>query len=159
MYFDAQISGNTIVIKSDTFWNCTVYGSIILSEYSGENNATLEMSFKNDMQFCSGKIIFSYGDGKCDYPSIDVYLTNNCWIITEPMYDENNEICIPFQNDEETVSIKVYSNENLVVIGENVFKNGDELVIAAKDGKKVKIYPSMHCNNIITVNLVKKGVI
>jgi hypothetical protein len=156
MYFDAQLSGNTIIIKSDESWSCTVYGSVILSKYSGKNDDALEMSFKDDMQYCSGKIMFTHGDDKCDYPSIDVYMTNNCWIRTEPMFDENKYVCIPFENDNEMVSLKVFSNGVWNAIGEGTYKDGDKLLIAAKNGKKIKIYPSFNCNKPVTVEL-KKG--
>ena len=156
MYFDAQLSGNTIVIKSDTFWSCTVDGSIILSKYSGEKDDNLQiLTTKKDMQFYYGKIFFTYGDDKCDYPSIDVYVTNDCWIITEPMFDENRHLIINFENDNEMVSLKVFSNGIWKAIGEGAYKDGDKLLIAAKNGKKIKIYPSFNCNKPVIVELKK----
>lgn len=157
MYFDAQLSGNTIVIKSDTFWSCTVDGSIILSKYSGSGNTNISITIPYDMQYCNGKVIFSYGDGECDYPSIDIFLTNDCWIRTEPMFDNNKNISMPFENDNEIVSLKVFSNGVWKAFGEGVYCNYNELLISAKNGKNVKIFPSFNCSIPITIVLQKKG--
>jgi hypothetical protein len=156
MYFDAQLSGNTIVIKSDTFWSCNTYGLIILSKYSGSGNTNIDITIPEDVQYYSGEVVFSYGDEKCEYPSMNVYLSNYCWIKTEPMFDENRHLFINFENDNEMVSLKVFSNGIWKAIGEGTYKDGDKLLIAAKNGKKIKIYPSFNCNKPVTVEL-KKG--
>ncbi len=142
MYFNVQQSGNTLVVNSDTYWSCNAYGSIRLSQYSGSGDTTITIELPDDMSFGFGRVVFSYGDGRCDYPSLNVYLTNECWIKTIPMYktrkegDETiHEINIPYTEDGEAINVKVFSNTPWYVEGLNVYVNDNDILIPANESQ------------------------
>jgi hypothetical protein len=136
------------------------------------------MIIPKEIPFATGKIVFSYGDERCEYPSIDVYQENNCYIETEPMYTEcaffiedncsnekkiaeflsgGNYLKLTFKEDGEAISIKVHSNGNWYEThtdGIKTFKNGDELLIMAKEGT-ITIVPNEGCDNVVKVVLKK----
>lgn len=163
MYFQVQKSGDTLDIKSDTYWSCNVYGNIRLSQYSGSGNTGITILIPEDMSFGNGRVIFSYGDGRCDYPSIDVYITNNCWIRTIPMFQTRiedgiiiREINIPFTEDNEAINMKVFSNTGWYIKDNNAYINDEDVLMQAEDGKEVVI-KFFNCDKEIKVTLCKKN--
>ena len=156
MYFQVQQIDKTLIVNSDTFWSCNAYGSIRLSKYSGSGDDTIRITLPDDMSFGFGRVVFSYGDGRCEYPAISVYVTNECWVKTTPMYDSNNEVNLFYTEDNEPVSMKVFSNSPWYVQGNNAYTNDDEVLIQAdEDGKEVIIKP-FNCGKQIKVILCKK---
>lgn len=159
--FNVTKSGNQLIVTSNTFWNCNVYGNFRLSKYSGSGNATITMSVPKELPDAHGFVVFSYGDERCEYPSIEVFLANDCYIRTEPMYTEcpnGNILKLVFKEDGEAVSVKVYSNGIWTINNNQDFKNGDELLISASNGKEVIITPNVDCpdNTKVKVILQKK---
>lgn len=162
--FNVEKVGQSLIVNANTFWSCNVYGNFTLSKYSGTGNGTntcnetIDINIPKELPSAQGKVVFSYGDERCNYPSIDIYLINECYIRTEPMFVEkpNGEriIRIKFKEENEAVSIKIYSNGIWTADGDGLFTNGDELLIAASDCKIVTISPNIGCDDRFKVKVV-----
>ena len=161
MYFNVQLNGNTLIVNSDTYWNCNAYGNITLSKYSGSGNAEIDVIIPIDIPIGVGSVTFSYGDERCDYPSIDVSIVNECYIVTEPMYtakDGGNILLLPFDEEDEAITINVYSNGDWVHNDIDSYTNGNEFVIKTKNCKTIEIKPNDSCStNTVNILLVKKN--
>ena len=62
-----------LIITSNTYWECNVYGNFRLSKYNGSGGDTINIIVPGDLSFSYGKVIFSYGGNKCDYPTINIF--------------------------------------------------------------------------------------
>jgi hypothetical protein len=91
------------------------------------------MSVPKEMEGASASIYFTYGDERCRYPVIDVYL-EGCYLITEPMYDANNIINLVYTDENDALSVKVKSNKEwgLRTHQSDVYKYEDEIIIVPK---------------------------
>lgn len=145
-----------------------MYGNFILSKYSGIGNAQLDMNVPKELPFANGEVIFSYGDERCTYPSIDVFIINDCYIRTEPMYNEcsisvTNEkyenrriLKLVFKEDGDAISVKIYTNgiwTETHTSGINTYTSGDELFISAKEGT-ITITPNIGCGDDTKVYII-----
>ena len=165
-YFKAEQEGSKIIISSNTHWNCKVDGNCLLSKCNGIGNDVIKIIVPRELPSASGAITFSYGDERCSYPEIDVYLLNDCYISTIPSYSvckEGNVLLIPFYYSSEKLTITVLSNgiwttTNLTNC--KIVINGDELVIIPKnknDGS-LEIIPNIGCKeNHVIVKLKYSG--
>ena len=171
--FNVVKSGDKLIVSSNTFWSCNVYGNFTLSKYSGEGNAEIVISIPKELPYVNGEVIFSYGDERCEYPSIDIFMINDCYIRTEPMFNKcsmhvgseeckdekkivefgskSNVLTLTFKEENESISVKVYSNGIWHVTDKkpsniNYFINGDELLISAKEGY-VRVKPNIGCSD------------
>ena len=166
--FNVGKTGNKLIVNTNTFWSCSVYGNFRLSKYSGTEGGEITIEVPKELPFASGEVIFSYGDERCKYPSIDIFIMNDCYIRTEPMYNEckeaiiYNENCddkinvnnkrilkLTFKEDNESINVRVYSNgiwSATNKCGITTFKNGDELLISAKEGM-ITLSPNIGCDD------------
>ena len=177
--FNVGKTGNKLIVNTNTFWSCSVYGNFRLSKYSGTEGGEITIEVPKELPFASGEVIFSYGDERCKYPSIDIFIMNDCYIRTEPMYNEckiavTSEKCeadegknvqfnsdkrilkLTFKEDNEAISVKVYSNgiwSETHTEGIKTFKNGDELLISAKEGT-ITVKPNVGCEDEDKVNII-----
>ena len=180
--FKVEKIGNKLFVSTNTFWSCSVYGNFRLSKYSGTKGGEITIEVPKELPFASGEVIFSYGDERCRYPSIDIFIMNDCYIRTEPMYNEckiaaTSEKCeanedksvqfssdkkilkLAFKEDNEAISVKVYSNgiwSETHTEGIKTFKNGDELLISAKEGTII-LSPNIGCSDKVEIILEKKS--
>lgn len=171
--FNVEKIGDELIISTNTFWYCNVYGNFRLSKYSGEGNDKITISVPEELPYSNGSVIFSYGDERCEYPSIDIFMINDCYIRTEPMFnvcqtstgEKQNILKLMFKEENESISVKIYSNGIWYIpIGGNpnkidCFANGDELLISAKEGD-IDILPNIDCGDdkkvIIRLKKTKK---
>ena len=134
-FFSAEQVLNKIVITSNTHWSCNVTGNCLLSKNSGIGNDEITILSQKELPYTTGQVTFSYGDERCDYPSIDVYLLNDCYIKTIPSYsicEKGNILVMPFYKPKEMITVKVMSNGNWIInkkVNCNTVTNNDELVI------------------------------
>lgn len=167
--FNVGKSGDKLIVSSNTFWSCNVYGNFMLSKYSGEGNAEITISVPKELPYVNGEVIFSYGDERCKYPSIDIFMINDCYIRTEPMFnvcqtstgDKQNILQLAFNEENESISVKVFSNGiwNVKSSDTNFFTNGDELLISAKKDASLTISPNIGCGaeNYVIIKLKKRS--
>lgn len=157
--FNVGKTGNKLIVNTNTFWSCSVYGNFRLSKYSGTEGGEITIEVPKELPFASGEVIFSYGDERCRYPSIDIFIMNDCYISTEPMYNEcpdGKTLKLIFKEDNEAISVKVYSNGIWSATNSDnikTFKNGDELLISAKEGT-ITVKPNVGCEDEDKVNII-----
>lgn len=163
--FNVERVGQSLIVNTNTFWSCNVYGNFTLSKYSGDkkyinskcSSETIDIIIPKELPSARGEIVFSYGDERCEYPSISVFLINECYIRTEPMFVETSNgeriIRIKYKEENESVSIKIYSNGIWTANGSGLFTNGDELLITAGECKEVTISPNIGCDDYV-INIV-----
>ena len=182
--FNVEKVGDELIISTNTFWSCNVYGNFRLSKYSGEGNDKIIISVPEELPYSNGRVIFSYGDERCEYPSIDIFMINDCYIRTEPMFNKcsmhvgseeckdekkivefgskSNVLTLSFKEENEAISVKIYSNGMWhIPIDGNPYKidcfiNGDELLISAKEGY-VRVKPNIDCpdDNDVVIRMKK----
>lgn len=167
--FKVEKVGDELIISTNTFWYCNAYGNFRLSKYSGEGNDKITISVPEELPYSNGSVIFSYGDERCEYPSIDIFMINDCYIRTEPMFnvcqtstgEKQNILKLTFKEENESISVKIYSNGIWHVTDKNpnnidYFINGDELLISAKEGY-VKVKPNIGCpdDNDVVIRMKK----
>ena len=166
--FNVVKDGNKLRITSNTCWNCSVYGSLIIDKESGVGNEEITMSLPKEIPFGNGSVIFTYGDDRCDYPAIDVYLSNDCHIETDPMFirekvGENsfiNVLKLSYNGDNDAVNIKVYSNSEWSVPNSaTTFINENDLIIIPQPGVCSSTTYISTCGggNIVYVELYNKN--
>jgi hypothetical protein len=115
------------------------------------------MEIPKELPSASGEVVFSYGDDRCKYPSISVYLVNNCYLRTEPMFSEINGeriLRLKYREDGEMKSVKVFSNGIWSASGNGIFTNGDEVLIEAEHCKEVIITPNIGCESKFKVKVI-----
>jgi len=160
--FSVTKSGDYLIITTNTFWSCNVLGNFRISKLNGVGSDSIKMSVPKELPYANGKVIFSYGDERCEYPSIDVFIINDCYIATEPMYNvcgEDNILKLVFDNVGEAISVKIFSNgiwtiaSNPNSIGFSI--NGEELLLSAKEGT-IEISPNIGCGNDTNVKIILK---
>ena len=181
--FNVEKVGDELIISTNTFWSCNVYGNFMLSKYSGEGNDEITISVPKELPYANGRVIFSYGDERCEYPSIDIFMINDCYIRTEPMFNKcsmyvgseeckdekkivefgskSNVLALSFKEENESISVKIYSNGIWHVTDKSpndidYFINGDELLISAKEGY-VRVKPNIGCpdDNDVVIRMKK----
>lgn len=162
--FNVEQQGDKLIVTSNTFWNCNVYGNFMLSKYSSTGintsracNEEIDIIVPKELPGAQGEVIFSYGDDRCRYPSISVFLVNECYIRTEPMFTEVNGqriLRIKYKEENDAITVKVYSNGIWSASGSGLFTNGDELLIAASDCKEVVITPNIGCADDKKVTII-----
>ena len=156
---------NILRITSNTYWNCSVYGSILLDKTSGVGNDSITISIPNEMSEGYGRVIFTYGDERCDYPALDIYHFNYCYIETDPMFiKENGEnvLKLSYNGDNDAVNIKVYANSGWSVSDSvTSYINGNDLIIIPPTGvcsASTTISSNVvDCNNNINVYLYNQN--
>ena len=165
-YFKAKQDGDKIIISSNTHWNCKVDGNCLLSKCSGIGNDAIKVSIPRELPSASGSITFSYGDERCNYPEIDVFFLNDCYIRTIPSFstcEEGNVLLMPFYYSREQLTLTVLSSgiwtiKNMINCTYTI--NGDDLVIVPKgrnDGS-LEIVPNIGCKeNHVIVKLKYSG--
>ena len=85
--FNATLKSNhTIEVESNTYWSCKVEGNFKLSKYDYSGDCVINIIIPDDIMFVEGTVYFSYGDERCKYPEIEVFLNNDCYIETYPNY-------------------------------------------------------------------------
>ena len=152
-YFKAYQDRNKIIISTNTHWNCRVDGNCLLSKCSGIGNDIISITVPKQLVAVSGRITFTYGDERCNYPTIDVYYVNDCFIETIPAFsvcEEGNILVIPFYRVGEMIKVIVLSND-IWTVGNiancKMITKGDELVIiptSISDGS-LEIIPNIGC--------------
>ena len=160
--FSAYVtSSNTISISSDTYWSCKAEGTFELSKYSGNGNDEIDVIFFDDITIANGRVIFSYGDGKCKYPDLTVFLNNNDYIETIPNYEiceGKRKINFFFDTPGETfyVSISCFDGWSVESHEMPYIISGNEIMlISTDDDSELQIKPQNN-ENIIYVKLIKK---
>jgi hypothetical protein len=165
-YFKATQDKNKIIISSNTYWNCKVEGNCLLSKSNGIGNDVIEIKIPRELAYTSGKLKFSYGDERCQYPELEVFYVNDCYIETIPSYSvcgNGNILAIPFNHKNEMLTVTILSNgiwTTKNVINCNLVKNRDELVIIPVENKDgaLEIVPNLGCKeNIVTIQLKYLG--
>lgn len=165
-YFKAEQDRNKIIISSNTHWDCKVDGDCLLSKRNGIGNDTIEIKVPRELTYVNGTLTFSYGDERCEYPSIDVFYINDCYIKTIPSYsvcENGNILVIPFNRPRELFTVTVLANglwtvKNLINCNTSI--NGNELVIVPieKINGSLEIVPNIGCKeNHVIVQLKYLG--
>ena len=94
--FSATVTSSyTISVISNTYWSCKVEGNFKLSKYDGEGNFIIDIIIPDDIMIADGVVTFSFGDERCNYPELTIFLSNLCYVSTNPSY----RMC----NDEKTI--------------------------------------------------------
>ena len=141
-------------------------GNCLLSKCSGIGNDTIKIIVPKELVSVSGTITFSYGDEKCKYETIDVFVVNDCYISTIPSYticEEGNVLVIPYYKINEVLNMTVLSNGIWTIykpINCRTIINGDNLTIVptSKMGGSFEISPNIGCkDNIVYVKLKYLG--
>lgn len=161
-YFKAWQDGNKIIVSSNTHWSCNVVGNCFLSKNSGFGNDKIEIITRKELPYSNGEITFSYGDERCEYPTIYVYMPNDCFIETIPSFSkcsEGNVLVVPFYRAKEMLTVKVLSNGIWTIAKKDKCTttiSGDDLVIVPTDKEDgyVDIKPNIGCNyNFVKIKL------
>jgi len=163
--FSATLTSDySINVDTNTYWSCKVIGNFMLSKYDGEGGEIVDIIIPEDVTNANGTVIFSYGDERCKYPDLPVYLANLCYIDTEPKYRICNDEKIIFFEYEENrevffVSVRCYNGWKVESTDLKFITNNNEIMIisSGKDGE-VKIIPDNDCGgkNIVKIKLIKK---
>ena len=165
-FFEAKQTGNKIAISSNTNWSCRVVGNCLLSKCNGVGNDEITILVPKELASSSGRITFSYGDERCEYPELDVFLVNDCYISTIPSFsvcDEGNVLLIPFYRKGEMLFVTVLSNGIWSVTSKincTATVNSDSLVIytTEKLDGLIEISPNIGCkSNFVRIKLVYSG--
>ena len=164
-YFKAEQDRNKIIIFSNTYWSCKVVGDCYLSKNSGIGSDEIEIKIRKEMPYSNGEITFSYGDERCEYPTIYVYMANNCYIKTIPSFsvcEEGNVLVVPFYKPNEMLTVTVLANIWTISNKSKctVSKSGDDLIIipTSKEDGYVEISPNIGCDyNFVKVKLKYLG--
>lgn len=165
-FFEAKQNKNKIIISSNTNWSCKVVGNCLLSKCNGVGNDEITIIIPKELASCSGQITFTYGDERCNYPVIEVFFVNNCFIKTIPSFstcEEGNVLVVPFYRKGEMLTITVLSNGIWSVtkrINCSATAYSDRLVIytTEKLDGLVEISPNLGCQyNFVRIKLVYSG--
>ena len=159
--FNVVKDGNILRVTSNTYWNCSVYGSLILDKISGNGNSTIMMSIPKEMTETYGRVIFTYGDERCDYPALDIYYSNACYIETDPMFireNGTNVLKMSYNGNNDSVNIKVFANGSWNVTGAySTYINDNDLIIIPTPDVCSSTTTISTCNNTtINVELYNK---
>lgn len=159
----------TITITTNTYWSCKAEGNFKLSAYDGTESTTLFIEIPKDVRIAMGEIFFSYGDERCDYPTIYVYTDNMCYIESYPSFNEckvgeveEKTIYFFYEEPQETfnVSIDCFSNWTVETNDfDYITSNNEVMIIASGYDGELLIVPDNNCGgrSIIHVKLVKKN--
>ena len=83
--FSAIVTNDyTIEVTSNTYWSCKAEGNFKLSQYDGSGDAKINIEIPDDVMLAEGTVYFSYGDERCEYPVVSIYLSGGCYLLTEP---------------------------------------------------------------------------
>lgn len=111
--FHAKYKDGKIFIVSNTYWNTAINGTIMLSKYSGEGNAEIEVLVAPDIPYGIGEVYFSYGMNYCtDYPQIHISIENKNFFKVEPNY-----VCLSGKGT--TAIATIFSNHGFKIQGNN----------------------------------------
>ena len=163
--FSAKIVNNKIEIESNTYWSCKADGNFKLSKYDGSGNAIINIDIPKDIIVAKGIVYFSYGDERCDRPTLDISIANTCYIETTPNYqlcDEQKTIYLFFNEGQEAcnISVRSYSNWqiNNVVNANCITSNNDIIVIFGNENGGFTIeLQGCGDDGIIYVKTIKKA--
>lgn len=165
--FSAEVVDNyKISITSDTSWSCQSIGNFRLSKYEGEGSGFVYIIVPEDLREGSGYVYFTYGDEKCDYPYVQIYSVNECFIETSPKFkicDGVKTVYLYFKEEGELLDMTLDTNYLWSVDSEpdiTYFTDVNKLTIVAKENANnisIKINAeSVDCENLI-IKLVKKS--
>ena len=156
---------NTITVKSNTFWSCTVEGNFMLSTYDGlanEEGIDIDIIIPYEIPIVEGTVTFTYGDDRCKYPEIYVYQVNNCMLYVNPT-PVDNKIFFNYNRSGETMTLRIKTAYNSsdawqvdVLDGDaKIFTTNDSLfIIAGENNSSIKVSAS-YCNNEVMIYLCK----
>lgn len=164
--FNATLKSNhTIEVESNTYWSCKVEGNFKLSKYDYSGDCVINIIIPDDIMFVEGTVYFSYGDERCKYPEIEVFLNNDCYIETYPNYvvcDDEKTIFFYYEDARETFNISVlcFGQWNARSSNLDYITTNNELIVISPDSDEgeLTITPQNDCNgeNVIHVKLIKK---
>lgn len=165
-FFKAWQDGNEIIVSSNTNWSCRVVGNCQISKNSGYGNDKIKIIIQKELPYSNGEITFSYGDERCDYPTIYVYMPNDCFIETIPSFSkckEGNVLVVPFYRERELLNVTILSNGIWTIQDKyncTTTISGDNLVIIPinKEDGYVDISPNIGCKyNFVKIKLKYSG--
>jgi hypothetical protein len=163
--FSATVTSSyTISVISNTYWSCKAEGNFKLSKYDGEGNFIIDIIIPDDIMIADGVVTFSFGDERCNYPELTIFLSNLCYVSTNPSYricNDEKTIFFFYEEAKETFYVSVTCFDGWTVESTNleyITSNNDVMIISSGKDGELKIIPNHQCNrkNIIHVKLLKK---
>jgi hypothetical protein len=163
--FSATVTSDyTISILSNTYWSCKAEGNFKLSKYDGEGNCDIDIIIPSDVMMADGIVTFSYGDERCNYPEVVIFLDNFCYVSTNPSYricDDKKTIFFFYEEAKETFYVSVTCFDGWTVDSsslEYITSNNDVMIISSGRDGELRIIPNHQCDgkNIVYVKLLKK---
>lgn len=164
--FSATVTSDyTISVMSNTHWSCKAEGNFKLSKYDGEGNYDIDIIIPDDIMIADGTVTFSYGDERCNYPELVIYLNNLCYVSTNPSYricNDEKTISFFYEEAKETFYVSVTCFDGWTVDTSDfdyITSNNDVMIISSGKDGELRIVPSNQCNgkSIIHIKLLKKG--
>lgn len=159
----------TVDITSNTYWSCKAEGNFKLSKYDGSGSTSLEIEIPSDVMRAEGTVYFSYGDERCKYPELYIYLDNLCYITSNPMYTvcktdngaEEKTVTFFYEDANEAFTISVFCFDGWTVDTtdfECITSNNSVMIVASGRDGELRIVPNHQCGgrSIIHVKLIKK---
>ena len=160
--FKVVRDNNTLIIYSNTTWECSSYGNIWLDKTNGIGNDVITMSVPYGMDGAYANICFTYGDERCEYPVVSIYLSGGCYLLTEPMYNNKKQLSITYSDSDDGINIKVFSNREWYISRsegmEAYYVNDyDLIIIPSKNSCITKATLACECENIEITLLNEDG--